>query len=80
MATWAERFDEYWGGFHVVADGTEEGFTWSKCTCGGLAGDRYRVLYQPISAEAGEPWEAVGVCSDCLMYAAYGDTPEEEEL
>ena len=52
-------------------------FSWRKCpSCGGLASDRHAVHYQDIAGEGFSGHE--DVCTDCLMYLANGDVPEDD--
>ena len=53
----------------------DEGFTWMCCElCGGKAGNRYAV-----SAVRHEPYDYIpyAVCSDCMLFIASGDLPED---
>jgi len=50
-------------------------FSWSKCpSCGGLAGDRHAVHYW---SDDGTLSGHANVCTDCLMYFANGDVPDD---
>jgi hypothetical protein len=62
----------------------EEGsFSWQACdTCGtGLGGDREaaHALRQDTDAADRANWLHLSVCTDCVMFIANGDEPEEEE-
>ena len=53
-------------------------FTWSRCpACGGLAGDRHAVHFW---SDDGTIDGHEDVCSDCLLYIANGDVPDEVVL
>jgi hypothetical protein len=65
---------------------SEGHFSWSECdSCGStLGGDRYPA--HGVIADSEEqarqddhPIEHFEVCTDCLLYHANGDVPEEEE-
>jgi hypothetical protein len=78
--TYTERFDKHTHGLAYLSVGGEEGdlgFSWRSCEgCNSpLAGDRYQA--HALLVEHNE-WTTLAVCTDCLLYIANGDVPEEE--
>lgn len=66
-------------GYHLVCGNEELGFSWSACECCGssLGGDRHELAYtKPGTAEGPI---MISACTDCLIYAANGEEPENWE-
>ena len=78
--TFLERYAQHTEGFaiHAVGDG-EAFFSWSPCdTCGcKLGGDRHDCVLVRKPGDASSEQIKVTSCTDCVLFAANGQLPEE---
>ena len=75
-----ERYQRETEGFDIHSSDGEAHFSWSQCdTCGStLGGDRYTCTLA-VAGKGEEEQIEVESCVDCVMFAANGQLPEEED-
>lgn len=81
MSAFTQAIDRQWDSddWRLEAGINHYGFSWRDCeSCKSeLGGDRHEVFAVPKHRITGI--EVLSVCTDCLMYIANGDEPENWE-
>lgn len=78
---WVEHVERQYAG-NLVYGGDDLGFTWHSCDlCNSpLGGDRYSAHVLNTIEGKTEVTHDLEVCTDCIMYIANGDVPDDEYI